>query len=139
MKNLKCNKLKKSLTFPLFYILDGDCPHWYDSTAFLFSLVNKLGWGPQILYQTGYRSRDYRGIPLSYSIISCKYGAPIFGSGYDLYIASDASSNTDSYTDLGNTYGPPTGSGEGSSDNLSFLAGSHKFQPDEVEVFYKTA
>ena len=99
----------------------------------MFSLVNKPGWGPVKLTQQGKYSY-YR----SHSIYSCSSCGPTFGGGHDIYIASYASSNTNSYSNLGYNYGPPSGHSYHSSFALSFLAGSYKFQPDEVEVFYET-
>ncbi|XP_078382147.1 uncharacterized protein LOC144664802 isoform X2 [Oculina patagonica] len=109
------------------------CQYWYDSAAFIFSLVNKPGWQPTKLDQTG---------PYSYfrahSINSCSSHGPIFGGGHSFYIADNASSNTNSYANPGWTYSPPSGYSFGSSFARSFLAGSINFQPDEVEVFYET-
>ena len=62
----------------------------------------------------------------------------MFGGGHDIYISSYASSNTNSYSNLGYTYSPPSGHSRGSSFTQSFLAGSYNFQPDEIEVFYET-
>ena len=108
------------------------CAYRYSSTAFLFSLVNKPGWGPLKLSQTGL----YSGY--QYSIYSCYSYGPTFGGGHAIYIASYASSSTNSHSSLGWTYSPPTGHSYGSSFTQSFLAGSYNFQPDEVEVFYET-
>jgi len=110
------------------------CSWYYDSAAFLFSLVNKPGWQPLKLDPTGkysyYRSR---------SIYSCSSYGPTFGGAHDLYIANNAASNTNSYSNLGWTYSPPSGYSRGSSFSKSFLAGSfYNFRPDEVEVFYET-
>ncbi|PFX12060.1 hypothetical protein AWC38_SpisGene24041, partial [Stylophora pistillata] len=111
----------------------SSCAYRYSSSAFLFSLVNKPGWGPVKLSQTGvYGSHNV------YSMYNCNDRGPSFGNGHDLHIASYASSNTKSYPYLGNTYSPPSGHSYGSSFTKSFLAGSYKFQPDEVEVFYET-
>ena len=65
------------------------------------------------------------------------YG-PTFGGGYDFYIASYASTNTNSYSNLGHSYNPPAGHNYGTSFTASFLAGSYNFQPNEVEVFYES-
>ena len=99
----------------------------------MFSLVNKPGWGPVKLTQQG-RYSYYR----SHSIHSCSSYGPTFGGGHDIYISNYASSNSDSYSNLGYTYSPPSGHSFGSYFTGSFLAGSYKFQPDEVEVFYET-
>ena len=102
----------------------------YDSKAFLFSLVNKPGWAPVKLPQTG-KFRD--------SICKCGSGYyVIFGGGNDIRISSYASSNTNSYSNLGYTYSPPSGYSYGSTFARTFLAGTYKFTPDEVETFYET-
>ncbi|XP_022808925.1 uncharacterized protein LOC111345898 [Stylophora pistillata] len=110
----------------------SSCTSQHSRSTFLFSLVNKPGWGPVKLSQTGkYGSHGN-------SILTCSSYAPTFGGGYDIYIANYASSNTQSFANLGYTYSPPSGHSYGSSFTRSFLAGSYKFQPDEVEVFYET-
>ncbi|KAL9963127.1 hypothetical protein ACROYT_G032302 [Oculina patagonica] len=111
----------------------SSCRSQYDSAAFLFTLVNKPGWQPLKLDQTG----KYSYLKL-HSIYSCSNYGPTFGGGHDIYIADYASSNTNSYSDLGGNYAPPTGYSYRSSFAQSFLAGSYNFQPDEVEVFYET-
>ena len=58
------------------------------------------------------------------------YG-PTFGGGHDIHIANNANSNTNSYTDFGNSYSVPSGV----QDKTTILAGTYKFTPDEVEVF----
>jgi len=62
---------------------------------------------------------------------SSSYG-PTFGGWYDIYIANNANRNTYSYTDFGSSYFLPSGV----QDRETILAGSYKFTPDEVEVFY---
>ena len=59
----------------------------------------------------------------------------IFGDGYDIYIADNANSNSDSYTDFGkyNDYSVPGGV----QDKSTILAGTREFTPDEMEVFYR--
>ncbi|KAL9963218.1 hypothetical protein ACROYT_G032396 [Oculina patagonica] len=108
------------------------CEWKYDPAAFLFSLVNKPGWQPLKLDQTGEFSA------FKYSITTCSSYGPRFGGGDDIRIVDNASSSTKSYSDLGHTYSPPTGYSYKSSFARSFLAGSYNFQPDEVEVFYET-
>ena len=121
------------LYFELFTSYSVSSCSWkYDASAFLFSLVNKPGWAPVKLTQQGkYSNRRSR------SIYSCNNRGPSFGGGHDIYIASYASSNTNSYSDLGHEYSPPSGHSYASSFTRSFLAGSYHFQPDEVEVFYE--
>ena len=63
------------------------------------------------------------------------YG-PAFGGGYDLHIANDAGSNTDSYTHFGASYQPPPGYNLGESNTRPLLPGSYKFTPSQIEVLY---
>ena len=95
--------------------------------------MNKPGWASVKLSQTGqYSNRK------SYSINSYSSYGPTFGGGHDINIKSDASSNSNSYSDLGHTYSPPSGYSYGSSFSRTFLAGTYKFTPDEVETFYES-
>ena len=57
---------------------------------------------------------------------------PIFGAGHDINIKNNANSNTNSYTYFGYSYPVPSGV----QDKRTILAGTFKFTPDEVEVFY---
>ncbi|KAM7434950.1 hypothetical protein ABFA07_015051 [Porites harrisoni] len=114
---------------------DSSSGHQYDSKAFLFSLVNKPGWAPVKLPQTG-RFSSFRN-----SRLSSISNGPAFGGTRDycdLYISSDAWSNSKSYSDLGHTYSPPSGYSWLSTFARTFLAGTHYFSPDEVETFYET-
>ena len=60
------------------------------------------------------------------------YG-PTFGGGYSIHISNNANSNTKSYTNFHNSYYHIP---DGVRDRKTVLAGSYKFTPDEVEVFY---
>jgi len=116
-----------------FYQLVSTCEVRPSSTAFLFSLVNKPGWGPVTFRPPGAVYSD------QHATYSCILDGPAFGTGNcDIYIASEASSNTYSYSYLGYTYNPPSGYSYTSEFAKSFLAGSQTFKPDEVEVFYET-
>ena len=117
-----------------FSLIDSSSLNQYDSKAFLFSLVNRPGWAPVKLPQTGkYSSRR------SYSIYSHSSHGPIFGAGHDIYISNYASSNSNSQGNLGHTYSPPSGYSYGSTFARTFLAGTNfYFTPDEVETFYET-
>ena len=119
-------------SFLPFCLLDSNCGYLYSSKAFLFSLVNKPAWVPVKLSQTGKYSSSL------YSIFSCSNSGPTFGGGSDIWITNYASSKTNSKSNLGYTYSPPSGHSPGSSFTKSFLAGSYTFQPDEVEVFYES-
>ena len=116
-----------------FSLLASSSTYQYDSKAFLFSLVNKPGWAPVKLPQTGkYSSSKTNSLRFASSF------GPTFGGGYDIYLSNYASSNTNSYSRLGHTYGPPRGYSYGNTFANTFLAGSHHFQPDEIETFYET-
>jgi hypothetical protein len=61
------------------------------------------------------------------------YG-PTFGSRHDIYVADNASSNSTSYTNLGQTYQLPAG-----QNAQTFLTGARNFQAAEIEVFRVTS
>ena len=120
-----------------FSLIDSSSGFQYDSKAFLFSVVNKPGWAPVKLPQTGKFSSSRH----SRSRLSSILNGPTFGGvhGYcDLYISSDAWSNSKSYSDLGHTYSPPSGYSWRNTFAQTFLAGTYHFTPDEVETFYET-
>ena len=122
--------------FNLFiFLLVSSCGYRYDSKAFLFSLVNKPGWAPVKLTQTGYYSYQR-----AHSTYSCSSYGPIFGNGWDIYVSDYASSNGNSYANLGHTYAAPSGYSYQSTFAQTFLAGgsNYYFQPDEIETFYET-
>ena len=122
-----------ALLFHLYFLVGSGCRYWYDSNAFLFSLVNKPGWAPVKLPQTGkYSSRR------QHSIEDIPSYGPSFGGGHDMYISDFASSNRNSYSNLGNTYSPPSGYSYGSTFARTFLAGTYQFTPGEIETFYET-
>ena len=122
-----------TLLFHTYFLVDSGSGYRYDSNAFLFSLVNKPGWVPVQLPQTGKRSSKRR-----HSIYDNRSYGPTFGGGHDIHISNYASSNTNSYSNLGLTYSPPSGYSYGSTFAQSFLAGSYSFTSDEVETFYET-
>ncbi|CAH3166197.1 unnamed protein product [Porites lobata] len=105
----------------------------YDSKAFLFSLVNKPGWAPVKLSQSGQSSSSR-----AHSIFFRSTYGPTFGGGHDINIKNYASSNSNSYSDLGYTYSPPSGYSYTSTFARTFLAGTYSFTPDKVETFYET-
>jgi hypothetical protein len=59
------------------------------------------------------------------------YG-PTFGGGCDLHIADNATNNSSSCSNAGNSFTLPAGH---TGEQQTFLAGSHTFTPSEVEVF----
>ena len=120
--------------FPfLFSLIDSSNKYQYDSKAFLFSLVNKPGWAPVKLPQTGKYS-----FSRAHSVrFGSSYG-PTFGGGHDIHILNSGSSSGNSHSNLGYTYGPPSGYSYSSTFAKTFLAGTYSFTPDEVETFYES-
>ena len=135
---IPCGNHQKNVSVCLFFnffifLLVSSCGYRYDSKAFLFSLVNKPGWAPVKLTQTGQESYQR-----AHSTYSCSSSGPTFG-GHDIYVSDYASSNTNSYENLGYTYAAPSGNSYGSTFTRTFLTGSYlNFQPDEIETFYET-
>ena len=120
-------------SFVSFLLASDSNRYQYDSKAFLFSLVIKPGWEPVKLSQSGQYSSSR-----AHSIyFSSNYG-PTFGGGHAFNIKNYASSNSNSFSDLGYTYSPPSGYSYTSTFARTFLAGTYKFTPDEVETFYET-
>ena len=111
----------------------SSCPGYrYDSSAFLFSLVNKPGWAPVKL--PAYRNYGN-------AIYDCSSYGPTFGGGHDIYIVDHASSSSNSYTYPGHTYSPPSGYSYKDLFTYTFLQGQSNtwsFTPDEIETFYET-
>ena len=122
-----------ALLFHLYFLVGSGSVYRYDSNAFLFSLVNKPGWASVKLPQTGkYSSRR------KHSICDNPSYGPTFGAGHDIHISNYASSNRNSYTNLGSEYSPPSGYSYDSTFTQTFLAGTYTFTPDEIETFNET-
>ena len=97
-----------------------------DSSAFIFSLINKYNYPVKLNNTLG-------GSNAIYSDPS--YG-PTFGGGHDFYISGQSNINTNSYSSLGYSYQLPfTNFTYGSTAAQSFLAGSYNFQTLEIEVY----
>ena len=94
------------------------------SNAFIFSLRNNEGLGP-------FKSM----VELPHYAI-CMHPSvepgPIFGLGFDIFIADRANIDSASYANFGVAYSVPSGV----QDTSTILAGTYWFSPDEVEVFY---
>ena len=67
-----------------------------------------------------------------YAIYRFSSDGPTFGGGHDITIGDNANSNTNSYSYFGYSYSFQSGI----KDRKTILAGTYKFTPDEVEVFY---
>jgi hypothetical protein len=61
------------------------------------------------------------------------YG-PTFGGGHDIYVADNANSNSNSYTNVGHAYQLPAG-----QNAQTFLTGARNFEAAEMEVFRVTS
>ena len=100
---------------------------WKQSdVSFLFSLKNKDNVPPFKAPGKNHKHAIYN-IP--------GYG-PTFGGGHDLRISNDSHTNPQSYTNFGRTYQPPAGYVYDTPRTQSLLAGSYKFTPTEIEVFF---
>ena len=84
-----------------------------------------------------YKLPIYSG-SLNYAIHSYSSYGPTFGHGYDLYIADQCNTNTNSYSNLGKIYELPVSYTYGTTETKSLLAGSFRFKVDEYEVFYQS-
>ena len=92
------------------------------SEAFIFSLNNNEGLAPFVSKVKKEYSR--------YAIFRTSYYGPRFG--FDVYINDDADSNSEARARLGYCYSVPPAV----KDQYTVLAGTWRFSPDEVEVFY---
>jgi hypothetical protein len=98
-----------------------------DPNAFIFSLTNKDNKPVKMKVDPN----DHQ-----YSVLcDSKYG-PAFGCGIDIYIANNANTTMNSYSNLGYTFKHPQYVYE-TDEAQRFLAGSHNFQLDEIEVYQK--
>jgi hypothetical protein len=96
-----------------------------DSSAYIFSLVNTYNY-PCKLKQVQANS------PVS--IRSLNEAGPIFGNGYDIFIANQSNSNTNSMSYF-YTYQYPSSVVSAGANANSFLAGFSYFQTVEIEAY----
>jgi hypothetical protein len=104
---------------------DSSSGYKSDANAFIFSLTNKDN---QPVKMKTDPNRHHRAI--------CCY--PEFGPSFvgDICIVNNANSTMDSVSNLGGSYKHPQYA-QGTNEAQSFLAGSFRFQLDEIEVFQK--
>ena len=116
-----------SYIFGGFTTVSWDCSFNFksDASAFIFSLTNNHNLPLKIKINPNYHEHA----------IECnsEYG-PSFG--WDIEIANNANTTMDSHSNLSHTYSHPQYA-YGTDEANSFLAGSHKFQLDEIEVYQK--
>ena len=111
----------------IFFIsFSGQCCK-QSHVSFLFSLKNKDNVPP-------FKSPVYKNH--QHAILSDSSYGPIFGGGRDLHISDNSHTNQHSFTNFGHTYQPPAGYVYGTQQTKSLLAGSYKFTPTEIEVFF---
>ena len=115
------------------YYLPGNCSSGYSSKAFIYSLTNNNGSGHAVYNPVKLQVKPDN---YQYAVDRCASIGPIFGRG-DIIIANNSASNTDSRTYCGRSYPLPPGYSL-SRRNCKFYAGSYKFTPTDIEVFYET-
>ena len=115
------------------YYLPGDCSFGYSSKAFIYSLTNNNGSGHAVYNPVKLRVKSDR---YENAVIRCDSWGPRFG-WFDIFISNNSASNQDSYTHCGRSYSLPPGYSL-SGPNCKFYAGSYKFTPTDIEVFYET-
>ena len=115
------------------YYLPGLLSFGNSSKAFIYSLTNDNGSGHAVYnpVKLQVKSDRYRQAVFRFD----KLG-PIFGYS-DIFISNNAASNNDSFTYCGRNYPLPPGYSL-SGPNCTFYAGSYKFTPTDIEVFYET-
>jgi hypothetical protein len=98
-----------------------------DPNAFMFSLTNKDN-----------KSLKMKIDPNGSAILCFSSFGPTFGSFFcsDIYVANNANTTMDSFSILGWSYKHPQYA-FGTNEAQTFLAGSHYFQLDEIEVYQK--
>ncbi len=96
-----------------------------DRHAFIFSLTNKDNKPLKMKID----SNEHK-----YAIRCNSNFGPTFGNGYEIYIANNANTTTNSYSYLGYSYNWPQYA-YGTNEARTFLSGSCQFQLDDIEVY----
>ena len=115
------------------YYLPGGCSVGYSSKAFIYSLTNNNGSGHAVYNPVKLRVKSDM---YHEAVLGCDFWGPIFGWG-DIAISNNSASNQDSSTYCGRSYPLPPGYSL-SASNCKFYAGSYRFTPTDIEVFYET-
>ncbi len=108
----------------IFYVITGSKFEKQAPGSFIFSLRNKENIRP---FKAPLKNQ-FDGAAIN----SWPGFGPVFGQGFDIGISDNAASNTRSYANFGHTYQLPSGV----SERKTILAGTIKFTPSQVEVFY---
>ena len=98
----------------------GNSQWKFDSTAYLFSLVNS--------YNVSVKMNVTES---NYAIYADPYNSFVFGGNYDLSCSYDQC-----YSNLGSSYQLPSFLAQYSTEAQSFLGGSNNFQAVEIEVYW---
>jgi hypothetical protein len=96
-----------------------------DRNAFIFSLVNSENQPVKVNISNGEEQ---------YAIYSHPNHGPVFGGGYDIHISDNSNTSNGSFSDFGASYVHQNYTYE-SVNARRFLAGSFKFNVEEIEVF----
>ena len=115
------------------YYLPGYCSYGYSSKAFIYSLTNNNGSGHAVYNPVKLRVKSDK---YHSAVQRCDIWGPVFGEG-NIFISNNAASNQHSYTFCGGSYPVPPGYSLSGYD-CAFYAGSSKFTPTDIEVFYET-
>ena len=115
------------------YYLPGYCSYGYSSKAFIYSLTNNNGSGHAVYNPVKLRVKPDR---YNQAVDRCASIGPMFGWS-DIFISNNSASNQYSYTYCGGSYPLPPGYSL-SGSNCKFYAGSFRFTPTDIEVFYET-
>ena len=115
------------------HYLPGVCQFGYSSKAFIYSLTNNNGSGHAVYNPVKLRVKSDK---YPQAVYRCNMHGPVFGWA-DIGISDNSANNTNSLTICGNSYPLPPGYSL-SGSNCKFYAGSYKFTPSDIEVFYET-
>ncbi|CAH3192628.1 unnamed protein product, partial [Porites evermanni] len=111
----------------------GLCQFGNSSKAFIYSLTNNNGSGHAVYNPVKLRVKSGKDHEAVYR---CHLNGPIFG-WLDIAISNNSASNNDSHTYCDWSYPLPPGYSL-SRSNCAFYAGSFRFTPTDIEVFYET-
>ena len=105
----------------------------FRSKAFIYSLNNDNGSGHAVYNPVKLQVKPDR---YNQAVGRCDSWGPTFGWN-DIFISNNSASNQYSHTYCGWNYPLPTGYSL-SGPNCTFYAGSFRFTPTDIEVFYET-
>ena len=130
--SVKCQLVKTEIIIQVFlfvycFLASGNL-HVTTSKSFIFSLVDKERLAPfkSMVKPSRSTSAIFNLKPFNIML------GPTFGAGYDIHIADNANQNKNSYSNFGYSYSLP----KRITNRHAILAGTYKFSPEEVEVFY---